>query len=294
VAAAGSLVAGDAAPAFSPRRLPVRPFIRWAGGKRWLRRYLPQGMPSKFGRYFEPFLGSGAVFFALAPEQAFLTDLNPEIITAFEVVRDDPEGLVEELRLYRNTPSDFYRIRSWAPETPLQRAARFIYFNRTSWNGLFRLNSAGQFNVPYGDYPDRAVADVPRLRAASRALQGVRLAAMDFADALGRTRAGDLVFVDPPYAGPLRRAGFTSYTRDLFDWKNQVRLARALRDRDARGVHFLLTNRDHPMIRSLYRGFRMRLLRRTSIISSDAATRGPVVELVVANFSTEIGEPIAS
>lgn len=268
-------------------RLPEsydRPFIRWAGGKSWLRRYLPSLLPAKIGVYFEPFLGSGATFFSVQPGLAFLSDINEELVNAFQVVRDSPGELIRVLEGFENTEREYYRIRRYRPRTPVPRAARFIYLNRTAWNGLYRLNGSGRFNVPYGEYETRKVVDSARLMAASRSLSGVTVTRSDFLSSISQAEEGDFVFVDPPYATPTHRSTFTAYTARKFSWLDQLRLFQSLVELDRRGGTFLLTNSNHPNLRALYHRFRIELLTRSSVIASDPKGRGPMSELVVTNY----------
>lgn len=261
-----------------------RPFIRWAGGKSWLRRYLPSLLPPKFGVYFEPFLGSGATFFSVGPGLAFLSDINEELVNAFTIVRDFPDELIRALEGFENNEREYYRIRTYRPRTPVSRAARFIYLNRTAWNGLYRLNGSGGFNVPYGEYETRKVVDSARLMSASRLLSGVTVTRSDFLPSISRAEEGDFVFVDPPYATPAHRSMFTAYTARKFGWLDQLRLFQSLVELDRRGGTFLLTNSNHPDLRTLYRRFRIDLLTRSSVIASDPKGRGPVSELLVTNY----------
>jgi DNA adenine methylase len=266
------------------RDSPDRSFIRWAGGKTWLRRYLPSLLPNSFGTYFEPFLGSGATFFCIRPCQAFLSDVNEDLVNAFRIVRDYPNELIRVLEGFENNEREYYQIRESRPRSALSRAARFVYLNRTAWNGLYRLNGSGRFNVPYGEYESRKVADPDRLLAASRSLRGATVSRSDFLTPISRAEEGDFVFVDPPYATPALRSTFTSYTARKFGWLDQLRLFQALVELDRRGGTFLLTNSDHPALRALYRQFRVESLTRSSVISGDPIGRGPMLELVITNY----------
>lgn len=264
--------------------LPDRPFIRWAGGKTWLRRYLPALIPTNYRAYFEPFLGSGATFFSVRPGRAFLSDVNGDLVNAFLVVRDHPAELIRALDRLENNERSYYRIRKARPVSAVSRAARFIYLNRTAWNGLYRLNSSGEFNVPYGEYWTRKVVDRGRLMAASQSLHGVAIEQSDFLVPISRAEEGDFVFVDPPYAVPGQRSVFTGYTAHKFGWFDQLRLFQALVELDRRGGTFLLTNSNHPTLRRLYRRFRLEPLTRSSVIAADPKGRGPMLELIVTNY----------
>lgn len=179
----------------------ARPFVKWAGGKGQLLDELLKRAPTTFGRYYEPFVGGGALFFALQPKRAVLADKNQELANAYLVVRDNVEELVISLRQHRNHRDYYYRLRSLNPLelTSLERASRFIYLNKTCYNGLWRVNRRGHFNVPFGRYKDPKICDADNLRAVSAALQGVEIRCSDFEEALQTATGGDLVYLDPPY-----------------------------------------------------------------------------------------------
>lgn len=269
-----------------------RPFLRWAGGKRWLAPRLAGLVPHLTGAYYEPFLGAGNAFFRLLPARAVLSDINRELINAYKILRDRPGPLFDTLLGFRGGIGEYKRLRSSLPRDSLGRAARFIYLNRTCWNGLYRVNKKGTFNVPYG-WGDRPLRfDTARLRGASRALAHAELASSDFEGALSRAQTGDFAFVDPPYALKRHRNGFLSYDQRTFSWGDQVRLHHALRTLDAKGVHFLLTEPDTPSIRRLYDKFSVRPVVRTSTIAADSSLRGPRREVLIRNYSHGgVGEP---
>jgi DNA adenine methylase len=263
--------------------LMVRPFLRWAGGKRWMGRRFSGFFPKSFRRYFEPFLGSGVAFFALRPREAFLSDTNAELMNAYGVVRDSIEELLECMSLLRNTQSSFNRIRSEIPKDPIARAARFIYLNRTSWNGLYRVNRRGIFNVPYG-HNDRRLVDVDVLRNASSSLKKAKLRTCDFERAIASVAESDFVYADPPYATMGTRRGFLLYGSQVFDWTQQLRLSKMLERVDEAGGIFLLSNADDDDVSELYSRFHCIRLKRASVIAGDKSARRPITELLVANY----------
>jgi DNA adenine methylase len=263
-----------------------RPFLRWAGGKRWLIPHLPNCFPAQpFGTYHEPFLGSASVFFATRPSRARLSDINKELINAFEVVKSDPEGLISTLGDYASGSRRYYRVRDHTrPRTPIARAAKFLYLNKTCWNGLYRVNRKFKFNVPYGWTAKTLTFDLERIRGASIALRGVSIDALEFDKALERVDGGDFVFADPPYVVGETGNGFLAYHSGLFVWAKQEQLKIALDKIHSKGAQFLLTNADHPAIRALYAEYHQKAVSRTSSIAADPKNRGQVRELLISNY----------
>ncbi len=238
--------------------------------------------PAKYGRYFEPFLGSGAVFFALRPRRATLADSNSELIECYQQVRDDCEAVINELQKLTNSEHDYYRIRAALPARPAARAARLIYLVKLAFNGIYRVNSStGRFNVPYGNHTDRVVFQEDRLRVASNALGGSRLISGDFEDAVKTAGAGDFVYLDPPYTLAHTDNGFVRYNQRLFSWADQVRLASCAKDLATRGVHVIVSNAPHRSILRLYPGFTSDRLARSSQIAADPKFRRRVAEVVL-------------
>jgi len=263
----------------------ARPFLKWAGGKSQLLPDLLRYAPGEYGRYYEPFLGGGALFFALQPARAVLSDSNAQLIGAYQAVRQDVEALIRRLRRFRATRDAYYSVRARDPAdlSPMARAARFIYLNRTCYNGLYRVNSAGRFNVPFGRYKNPRICDPEGLRAAGAALRRARLRVGDFEAVTRPARAGDLVYFDPPFDPLSPTASFTSYTAGGFGPEEQARLARLCRALAERGCHVMLSNSDTPLIRRLYRDFRLVELQARRAINRNANGRGPVTELLILN-----------
>jgi DNA adenine methylase len=275
----------DAKPGSSSQQ-EVPPFLKWAGGKRWfVDRYLDI-VPSTFGRYIEPFLGSGALFFALQPRCAILSDLNSELIGTFAAVRQDCNPIVSTLRRYHRLHSRtlYYQIRKSRPRSEAVRAARFIYLNRTCWNGLYRVNTRGQFNVPVGTKTN-VLRNTHDLTRASALLKRASLMSCDFEVTLARARPGDLIFADPPYVTAHSQNGFLKYNETLFSWHDQVRLMECLRKANERGALILATNADTPSIRKLYeKWFTVRTTTRSGIIAASPTRRGTTNELVITSW----------
>jgi DNA adenine methylase len=234
----------------------VDPFLKWAGGKRLLLDRLMPHLPAvgQGSTYFEPFLGGAAVFFALKPERAVLADSNPHLVEAFEAVRDDVERVISQLRRFPVTEDAYYQVRHSRRRNRFTRAARFIYLNKLCFNGLYRENMKGDFNVPFGRHPkNHLVCDVEQLRAASAVLQSAELMTGDFQDVVERATAGDVVYFDPPYITGHTNNGFVEYNADVFAWEDQARLARVAAELVARGASVAISNAVHPSITRLYR-----------------------------------------
>jgi len=272
--------------------ISARPFLKWAGGKGQLLEQFAPLLPraGSYARYFEPFLGSSALFFHLAPHRAFLSDVNREIVDCYRAVKDHAEDVIRELGKHRYTPEDYYRVRDRArPRTLASRAARTIYLNKTGYNGLYRVNSAGRFNVPIGKYANPGFASPTLfgvLRACARALGAAKLGDGDFARTLRAAGEGDFVYLDPPYAPVSATADFTAYAAGGFGWSDQERLAKACTELWKRGARVMLSNSDAAPVRRLYEdlGFRIDEVRAARSINSRATSRGKVCELVVRNY----------
>lgn len=266
-------------------RAPATPFLKWVGGKTSLLPELLKHIPARLRRYHEPFLGGGALFFAVRPRRALLNDNNPELVHCYEQVRDDVYGVLDALARHVYERSHFESVRALEPLrlAPAERAARFIYLNKTCFNGLWRVNRAGRFNVPFGRYKNPRFADPASLITASHALRGVQIRHAPFEEALAKASPGDFVYLDPPYDPVSPTASFASYTAGGFTWEDQKRLAHACVVLNRRGVRFLLSNSATERIRALYTGFEQRLVRAPRFINSKADGRGHVDELLVFN-----------
>jgi len=266
--------------ASSPFSSKPRPFLRWAGSKRRLLTQMVASLPCEFGAYHEPFLGSGALFFLLCPGRASLSDKCGELIDVYKAIRDDVSAIIRYLRPLKPNRNAFYAIRDRPSRGRLKRAAEFVYLNKTCWNGLYRVNSEGRFNVPYGLPKTNCIADFENLRACARALQApdVKLLSCDFEAALAPVEAGDLVYLDPPYVTRHNNNGFVDYNETLFSWEDQKRLAERAQQLADAGAYVIVTNTDHREVVELYRGFRRRTMTRCSTLAADAKCRGGVSE----------------
>jgi DNA adenine methylase len=243
-------------------------------------------LPTNFGRYIEPFLGSGALFFALQPRKAILSDLNADLIQTFTAIKKDWKAVDAALRRFQSLHSTafYYRTRSSRARSDATRAARFIYLNRTCWNGLYRVNIRGQFNVPLGT-KDSVLLDSDNFPRTSSLLKRTSLLSADFEPVIAKARRGDLVFADPPYVTAHSQNGFLKYNERLFSWDDQVRLMECLRKAKKNGVQVLATNADTPSIRKLYaKSFTVRAATRPSIIAASSGRRGTVSELVISSW----------
>jgi DNA adenine methylase len=267
-------------------RQEARPFIKWAGGKKQILPHLLARAPRAFGTYFEPFLGGGALFFSLSPGKAVLSDLNPYLVNAYSVVRDRVDELAESLKVHRADKEYYYMMRGLSPETmsDVQRASWFIYLNKTCYNGLWRVNRSGRFNVPFGRYRNPKILDRENLYAVSRALYGALVMCSDFEEAVQMAVPGDFVYFDPPYSPKSGTAGFVSYTGEGFGEEEQERLAGVFRRLSRRGVLVMLSNSDVPLVRRLYEGFRIDTVQASRAISCRGDRRGPVGEVVITGY----------
>lgn len=275
----------------APARAPA-PFLKWAGGKgRILAQLLPLLPPgAERARHVEPFFGGGAMFFARRPARALVADVNVELVGAYRQVRDDVEAVIRALAPLARAHDEghYYALRdryNGGLGTPAERAAMFIYLNRTCFNGLHRVNRRGAFNVPAGRYRNPRILDPEGLRLASRALGGADLRAADFAELLlADARPGDFVYFDPPYAPVSETARFTDYATGGFGADDQTRLRDVFRALDRRGCRLMLSNSDTAFVRDLYRGYRVDVVAAPRAINSDRRGRGPVTEVVVRNY----------
>jgi DNA adenine methylase len=270
----------------------AKPFIKWAGGKSRLLPALSRHFPPRgeTGRYFEPFLGGAALFFHLEHPHSFLSDTNRDLVELYQVVQQNVEELIEALKVHKNERGYFYQVRSQDPAilTPVQRAARLIYLNKTCFNGLYRVNSRGQFNVPFGKYKNPAICDADGLRAASGALQSADISIRDFESVLEQAQPGDFIYFDPPYHPINKTSSFTSYTAGKFGEEEQRRLAAVYAQLVDRGCFVMLSNSDTPLIRKLYGGFHIHEIQASRAINSKPEGRGKITELLIVNY------PIAS
>jgi DNA adenine methylase len=261
--------------------------LKWAGGKSQLLEQLRAHLPSSFNGYFEPFLGGAALFFSLGNRRpAFLSDINAELILCYRAIRDDVEGVIEALRAHTYEREHFYVVRDREPAalSICERAARTIFLNKTAFNGLYRVNNQGKFNVPFGRHRKPVICDPENLRACALALSGTWVDTLDFASATAAASAGDLVYFDPPYVPLSATAQFTAYARGGFNWESQETLASVVDELTRRNVRVMLSNSDVPALRKLYRDHRIEKVRASRRINSKSDGRGLVDEILVMNY----------
>lgn len=267
--------------------MPVaRPFLKWVGGKRHLASTILTLLPETIDTYYEPFLGGGAVFFALAAQQrvkhAVLSDVNGELIKTYMAIQDDVEAVIQRLATYPNTKDFYLDLRAQSPFFLSHDAcaARMIYLNRTCFNGLYRVNRDGIFNVPYGDNKRATICDGENLRLVSRALQGVELVWCPFETIAKRMKSGDVVYIDPPYAS-LTPTSFTAYQAQSFDDTAQCLLAKTVAKLTKRGVYTVVSNSPAPLVYKLYASYTMAVVQSPRRVNCDATKRGVVDELLI-------------
>jgi len=260
-----------------------RPLLKWAGGKRGVLTQLLALTPSHYEHYFEPFVGGGALFFALQPSAATLGDTNEELINCYVQVRDDPDAVVAALRSMPNGKDNYYRVRAWLPRDPRKRAARMIYVCALSFNGIYRVNLDGKFNVPYGNKTRLVPCDEDHIRNVSRILKQAKVVCRDFAATVAEARSGDFVYLDPPYTVAHQNNGFIKYNQKLFSWADQARLASVASDLAHRGCWVVVSHADHPSVRELFSDLECYSLQRASVIAASTRHRGHVSECVFSN-----------
>jgi len=275
------------------KNLLIKPFLKWAGGKRQLAPEIISRSPIEYGRYFEPFVGAGAILFTLLPKAATINDLNEQLCLTYKVVRDDVESLIELLDVHKanNSEEYYYKERERGGGIGTARevdiAARLIYLNKTCFNGLFRVNSSGNFNTPYGRYKNPAIFDKNVLRAISRYLSenDIKIQSGDFTDAVSGATKEDFVYFDPPYDSP-NSANFTSYQAFGFSRNDQIRLRNTMLDLTNLGVKCLLSNSSTDFINNLYScpEFKIDYVEASRMINSNAAGRGKIQEILVRNW----------
>jgi len=273
---------------------PLSSFLKWAGRKRQLLPEIRQRVPACWRCYHEPFLGSGAVLFDLHPDRAVISDSNPELINCYQVIRDTPDELIEQLREHQqhcHSKDYYYQIRDWdrSPDyfqrSPVERAARMLFLNRTCYNGLYRVNSRGQFNVPFGKYKHPRILNEDVLRAVNRYLNQakIHICQGDFQRAVQQAEPGDFIYFDPPYDPVSATSSFTAYDSGGFTREDQIRLREEIDRLDLLGCQFLLSNSCTPFILNLYSDFRIERVAVRRSISCDSDRRGQTQELLISN-----------
>jgi DNA adenine methylase len=258
------------------RRLVTKPLLKWAGGKTQILSEIIPKMPKKYGRYIEPFFGGGAVFFSVRPMGGIIADSNPELINLYRSVADDVEGVIAELRHYENNEEMFYGVRAlnWTKLTPVRAASRTLFLNRTCFNGLYRVNRSGQFNVPFGRYKNPKIIDEYALRSASSILKYTMIVCGDYKTVLrDNARSGDFIFLDPPYLPISSYSDFKRYTKEQFYEEDHVELAMEVKRLHELGCHVILTNSNHPLVHEQYQKFAIEVIQTKRYISCNGAGR---------------------
>ena len=272
-----------------PKEISPRPFLKWAGGKsRLIQQYIPY-FPKSYKNYYEPFLGGGAVFFYLQPSAAILTDINAELINTYCCVRDDVEQLISILKVHkiRHNKDYYYSVRNYFGGTDIEKAARLIYLNKTCFNGLYRVNSQGKFNVPLGRYENPNICHENLLRLASIALSHAEIQQADFTEVLNHaTSSDDFVFFDPPYHPISETSYFTAYNQNCFSKKDQELLRDTCAELASRGVKVMVCNSDSEFIRKIYTdiNFETYRIKAARSINSNIKNRGMIYELLITSF----------
>ncbi len=268
-----------------------KPFIKWVGGKRQLINDIKANMPQKFDRYIEPFIGGGALFFELKQENSLINDYNPELTNLYEIIKTDPKALIEDLKKHTNSEAYYYQLRALDrdPETyqklsKVQKASRFIFLNKTGYNGLYRVNRKGQNNVPYGRYTNPTIFEEENIYACSRLLQSATITTGDFENVKAHIKAGDFVYFDPPYVPLNATSNFTAYTDKGFDDDMQFRLKELCDYIDSIGAYFLLSNSYTDFILDLYKDYEIVTVGANRALNCKASGRGKIEEVLVRNY----------
>ena len=273
-----------------PESISASPVIKWAGGKRQLLPELKRRLPASYNRYFEPFIGGGALYFDIAPFDAYISDINPELVNLYEVIRDDVEALISDLSSHENSSEYYNEIRAldrnpnYTNISPVRKASRFIYLNKTCFNGLYRVNRKGFFNVPFGRYANPNFLNKESLYAASEVLQTTQIECASFENILNFVKKGDFVYFDPPYIPLSQTASFTSYSKEDFGMDKQVQLKSLCDKLSAMGVNFMLSNSDTPISNELYSEYNVEKIYASRSINSKADGRGKIAEIIVRNY----------
>lgn len=278
----------------------VAPVLKWVGGKRQLLDTYRPLLPSRISAYCEPFVGGGALLFHLQPSIAYINDINPELMRVYKVIKENVDELISELDKFENTSECFYAVRDWdrdkafyATLSDVKKAARVLYLNKTCYNGLYRVNNAGEFNSPFGNYRNPNIVNAPVLRAVSDYFNNayIHMTTMDYAEALKNIPRGAFVYLDPPYDPVSETANFTGYSIGGFSREDQIRLRESCDDLNARGIKFMLSNSATEFIMDLYAEYNITIVHAKRIVNSIASKRGDVDEVVVRNYGGTTKKP---
>ena len=267
------------------RNKPLKPFLRWAGGKQWLSNRLREMVPEGKGTYYEPFLGGGSLFFSLLPEGSVLSDANERLVETYESLRDEPLEVIAALEQWQNDEATYYAVRDNVYDDRATKSAQLIFLNRTCWNGLYRVNLDGKFNVPFA-YHNRGVFDAGHLLKISEALKTAELRSGDFSAAVRDAKENDFIYFDPPYTTRHSRNGFLKYNKNLFTWDDQERLGRKAVELVERGCYVVVTNASYEPILSLYKGFIHEEISRSSVLAGNPKYRHVISEYLIYSKNT--------
>lgn len=271
-----------------------KPVIKWVGGKRQLINELKSFLPKDYNRYFEPFIGGGALFFSLKHQNSFISDYNHELTNLYSTIKNDTDKLIKDLKKHKNTEEYYYEMRALDRDekkykrlSNVKKASRFIYLNKTGFNGLYRVNSKGQNNVPYGKYKNPKWLDEENLKECSKLLAHTEIQTGDFEVIKDHIKEGDFVYFDPPYVPLNETSSFTSYTDQGFDAKMQERLKELCDYIDSIGAYFMLSNSHTDYILDLYKDYDIKTVMATRAVNSKASGRGKIKEVVVLNYKVD-------
>lgn len=268
----------------------VKPFLRWAGGKTWLTKYIENFIPNDFENYYEPFVGGGSMFLylkskGLIKKKAYLSDTNDELINSYKVIKKYPLELVTKLLKFKNDEKEYYQLRDKLFDNDLDKAARFIYLNKTSFNGIYRVNRQGVYNVPFGYRKTKDIFEVDNIINISKLFKNTFFGAQDFKKSCARIKKGDFIFLDPPYTVAHENNGFIHYNQSLFSWDNQMQLASLIDEINAKEAYYLVTNAAHKSIYDLYKDKgSLTTLSRASTIGGIGAQRTKYNEILLKNY----------
>lgn len=271
----------------------VTPVLKWVGGKRQLLEDIDPLLPKTISNYCEPFVGGGAVLFHLQPNNAIINDINPELINVYSTIQNHVEGLIEELKTFKNDAEYYYSVRDWDrnPEyyqtlSNIQRAARTIYLNKTCYNGLYRVNNAGEFNTPFGHYKNPNIVNEYVLRAVSKYFNdaNIQMYNMDYVWVLQQVKKNGFVYLDPPYDPISSTSNFTGYAKGGFSKEDQIKLKKCCDELDKRGIQFMLSNSATEFIKDLYHDYDITIVKAKRAVNSVASSRGAVDEVIVRNY----------
>lgn len=269
------------------------PFLKWVGGKRQLLEVITPLLPKRITTYCEPFIGGGAVLFDLQPNTAYINDINDELIRVYNIIKNDVESLIMVLQGFRNEADYFYAVRDWDRDkakystlSDVQKAARILYLNKTCYNGLFRVNNAGEFNSPFGNYRNPNIVNAPTLRAVNAYFNTATIhsTSLDYSEVLKILPKGTFVYLDPPYDPVSDTSSFTGYSKDGFTRDDQIRLRECCDALNARGLKFMLSNSATDFIKEQYAAYHITIVQAKRAVNSDSTKRGEVDEVIVRNY----------